>query len=1318
MNFLLRALLVALPICPVVLAQDGAGTGVCTATSLNDAARDANPAFRRALAMHERAVRERVEAGARGGGGVLTIPIVVHVVHDGGAENLSDATVIDGIAQMNEAFANSGNFHSPDGYDTGIQFCLAQRDPQGLATTGIEHIQSTLTDLTAELQDTQLKALSHWDPLSYVNLYVVREITSLVVGAAAAGYAYLPGMHGQPEDGIVVESIFLGGSTDNAKVTVHELGHYLGLYHTFEGACANFDCLSDGDRVCDTPPDDATASVACVDVVNSCTNDADDTSTNNPFRPVGLGGLGDQNDEFRSYMDYGNKTCQVLFTKGQGERMEAALLTTRASLLASQACLSPCAIPFNAGLLLQPASPVPVGSTVDFVNLSPPATSYLWELDGSFLASTVNASATFPGEGFHAVHLVVEDSINNCIDDTTATFEVDCPGEASFTVSALAVLPGDTVVVTNTSSGGGNYQWYFDGAPYSTATDLLLPIPGPGAFTLYLTSTTALCTNTSTTVTITTGTCANRASEMHWYFGDSASIDFNSGNPVAGSASAMFCREGNACISDASGDLLFYTNGLTIWDRTHQVMANGSGLLGGTLLSSINQALILPWPGSSTVYCVITMDELENNYANGVRWSQVDMTLNGGLGAVTLKNQFLHDQGQESMAATYHANGTDIWVLFPRPSPARIELYLLTANGFQAPIITVPPNSDNIMRPIFSHSGKRLAITWRTPFPFINSWHLLDFDPATGALSNQLDFPLPGFSFAQACEFSPNDQVLYMSDFDGLHQYDLTQTTASAIQNSQYTLNANITPLHVRLAPNGKIYDEAKFTANMASIEAPNNLGAACAYTTMSVVLSPGRGQIGLPLFVRGTPFAAELALDAPDTACVSGTAQIAVQFVDTACAHTWYVNDSLVQATLGDTVLVLPYPGVDSAAVRVVKACPCGYTTGTRVVHFAPAPAFSLGPDTVVCAGQGLVLDAGPASAYSWYDGSTQQTATITAPSAVWVEITTAQGCVLRDTLEVGQIPLIPPVDLGPNDTICAGAVAVLDAGPGYLAYQWHDLSMDQTFTAWQTGTYWVTVLSACGTSTDTIAVIAMQEDLIDLGPDPVLCSADPITLTASGLIATALWNDGSADTTLVAAPPGVYWVEVTDDRGCAERDSITLTMDTLPPMLICPPDTTVFVSEGDAPIQLVLPVAVATDDCAYSLLNDFTNTGDASGLYPAGTTTVTWTATDELGNTTTCDMTVLVDPSYAVGEVACATYDLSVAPNPNDGSFTLRITCAAPGGLVCLVDALGRQVSAWEPVYLRTHAMAFPELAPGHYTLRMEFADRMHHVPVLITR
>jgi hypothetical protein len=81
--------------------------------------------------------------------------------------------------------------------------------------------------------------------------------------------------------------------------------------------------------VCDTPPDDATASVACTATVNSCFTDADDNSLNNPFRPVGLGGLGDQNDLFADFMDYGEKVCQTQFTAGQGDRMVATLQTTR-----------------------------------------------------------------------------------------------------------------------------------------------------------------------------------------------------------------------------------------------------------------------------------------------------------------------------------------------------------------------------------------------------------------------------------------------------------------------------------------------------------------------------------------------------------------------------------------------------------------------------------------------------------------------------------------------------------------------------------------------------------------------------------------------------------------------------------------------------------------------------------------------------------------------------------------------------------------------------------------------------------------------------
>ena len=101
-----------------------------------------------------------------------------------------------------------------------------------------------------------------------------------------------------------MEAKYFGSSPSNGVVVTHEMGHYLGLFHTFQGGCKNDDCLQDGDRVCDTPPDTSTGYFPCDALTNSCHTDADDTSPNNPFRSPALGGLGDQPDQYRNYMDY------------------------------------------------------------------------------------------------------------------------------------------------------------------------------------------------------------------------------------------------------------------------------------------------------------------------------------------------------------------------------------------------------------------------------------------------------------------------------------------------------------------------------------------------------------------------------------------------------------------------------------------------------------------------------------------------------------------------------------------------------------------------------------------------------------------------------------------------------------------------------------------------------------------------------------------------------------------------------------------------------------------------------------------------------
>jgi len=120
-----------------------------------------------------------------------------------------------------------------------------------------------------------------------------------------------------------------------------------------------------------------------------------------------------------------------------------------------------------------------------------------------------------------------------------------------------------------------------------------------------------------------------------WYFGNKAGIDFNSGtNPVALFDGQMETFEGCATLCDDFGTLLFYTDGINIWNRDHQIMPNGTGLLGDS--SSTQSGIIVPVPGSSTLYYVFTVDKLAN--PNGLKYNIVDMSLEDGKGDVTIKN--------------------------------------------------------------------------------------------------------------------------------------------------------------------------------------------------------------------------------------------------------------------------------------------------------------------------------------------------------------------------------------------------------------------------------------------------------------------------------------------------------------------------------------------------------------------------------------------------------------------------------------------------------------------------------------------------------
>jgi len=368
------------------------------------------------------------------GGGSFILPIVFHVIHNGGPENISDGQVTSALEMLNESFDNVGYYDQGTGEKMDIQFCLAQQDPSGNLINGIMRAQSTLTDFDLNSQDQAVKDLSRFPATDYINVWIVNEIWS-GSSKGVAGYAYLPSAHGRPFDGIVVEAKYTGNSFKNNAILTHEMGHYLGLLHTFQGGCSNLNCLVNGDKVCDTPPDGTTSRPPCGFPNNSCQTDA-------------LSGFStDQNDMIINYMDYSNLECYSAFTLGQKDRMCFFVENVRQSLLSSRACEDPCRQSILAAATLN-GSQFEIGEEVQFTNTSQGAVSFQWFVNGVELSNDMNFQYTFPAEGEYKILMVAVGLDPLCEDEIEWIFDIRCRADASFLLTSREFAPGDALLTT------------------------------------------------------------------------------------------------------------------------------------------------------------------------------------------------------------------------------------------------------------------------------------------------------------------------------------------------------------------------------------------------------------------------------------------------------------------------------------------------------------------------------------------------------------------------------------------------------------------------------------------------------------------------------------------------------------------------------------------------------------------------------------------------------------------------------------------------------------------------------------------------------
>lgn len=270
------------------------------------------------MEMIERFTQSRQAQQGRAVSGVITIPVVVHVVYNTSAENISDAQILSQIAVLNEDFRRTNSDADEvwsQAADTEFEFCLATRDPNGQATTGITRTSTSRTSFSSNdnVKFNSTGGKDAWPASSYLNIWVC-DLNGLL------GYAQFPGGSAST-DGVVCDYAAFGNTGvasapfDLGRTATHEIGHWLNLRHIWgDGGC------SVDDFVDDTPVSDASNGGCAIGHISCGTVDM-----------------------VQNYMDYSDDACMNLFTQGQKDRMRVLFEAggAKVSLLNSAACQPP-----------------------------------------------------------------------------------------------------------------------------------------------------------------------------------------------------------------------------------------------------------------------------------------------------------------------------------------------------------------------------------------------------------------------------------------------------------------------------------------------------------------------------------------------------------------------------------------------------------------------------------------------------------------------------------------------------------------------------------------------------------------------------------------------------------------------------------------------------------------------------------------------------------------------------------------------------------------------------------------------------------------
>lgn len=690
--------------------------------------------------------------------------------------------------------------------------------------------------------------------------------------------------------------------------------------------------------------------------------------------------------------------------------------------------------------------------TVFSPSVEPTPQSVTWDFGDGGTSSEYSPIYTYQNPGPYTVTMTA--TLNGQRQSTTQVLNI-IPNQLQLDINDTTICQGEVLQQDALPSGQqGSYAFLWS----TGETSQIIEIDSAGVYWVQVTDLSSGCpAYTSFTVTVYEN---DDAAANIWYFGQRAGINFNETPPVAlTDANLMDSPEGCATMSDRNGDLLFYTNGRTVWNKDHEIMLNGQ-LIGGDSTSA-QSSIILPVPDNETLFYIVTTDQVYGDRTYNMRFSLVDMKQDGARGAVVVKDRPLFTNSTEKLAATGVGTGIT-WLFGHEYGNNNYRAYPITAQGIGNAIVTSVGRTLSFAEELNGRGTMKISPTGALVGSVIagnqNFVELVGFNASNGSFQSplQIDLEEPAPAEAYGIEFSSGGARLYVTLTGGnskLLQFNLDSllnatntysddTIVQFIEQSKFQLATGQGFGSLQMGPDQVIYMAKDNSTNLGTIPNSNGDGANASFNAQGFDLAGRTSRLGLPNFAQNflnPPTDPSIAVDG---GCLGQETRFTATGTSDIDEFEWNFGDGSPPVFGPDTTHVYNQTGLFNVTLNITNRCGLD-TTLIQQVMINPTPQQPQVPTAVpICDDNGVVLTAWPQDdpglTYTWSTGQTTREITVTQRNTVTVFITNAAGC-RSDTATILIGDQRPVVDLGPDQVICVGEeINPLDAQNPGATYSW----------------------------------------------------------------------------------------------------------------------------------------------------------------------------------------------------------------------------------------------------------------------------------------